>query len=422
MNAIALPAVFQNAIGLPGANDNARIALAPVVEPKRPRPPAAGRAIVQRAALGKAVAAVNRVIERRNRIPILGNVDIAASGGVLILKATDLDIVIGAAVPCGIADDFEATMPAHLLDQIMKRGGASDEVAFVATADSEAANVGWGALNYKLNCLPPDDFPVMQPHGESIVHAFKMPGRVLFDMLDGTMAAVSTEETRYYLNGVMLHVHESGNRQELRTVATDGHRLYAMAHDMPAGAWGMQNAIIPRKAVEILHAMMKGKACPAEVAVNVSATHLVVTFDNLTVVSKLVDGTFPDYQRVIPTGNERVATFDCAAMVEAVKAVTVLSSERGRAVRISFEEGFAQLTVFDPEAGHAEMILDGVSFRERGETASPIEIGLNARYLLDILADAGAGEITCELRDAGSPAIFRGARRDWFAVQMPMRI
>lgn len=392
----------------------------------------AGRATIGRDALTQAFGVIKRVVEARNTIPILSNARIEASDGIMIVTATDMDLQISVMMDAQVESAFQTTAPAHLLESILKKAAKTDEVLIVTDPENSAAvlHVG-GKARYSLATLPIADFPELQP-GE-FPHRFTMPGKQLWDMIDGTITGISTEETRYYLNGIFLHVRPAyGNEaHKLRMVTTDGHRLYRMEIDAPEGAEPgmggislndhMPGVIVPRNTIDLIYKLTKGKACPDTVEIAVSPTKVRFTFGNVEILSKLVDGTFPDYERVIPTGNENVMTFARDLMAEALQSVTLISSERGRAVKLSIAGGFCDLIVNNPDAGSATARID-CGWASAGEEAPVLEIGFNGRYLENLLDDAGAGTITVELGDAGDPAVFRGPREDWMAVLMPMRV
>lgn len=418
----------------------------PLVEPveaepetaqEAPAPSCYGEFVIGRASIGKVMAALVRVVEKRNTIPVLSHVLLHASGGVLTAITTDLDCEIAALVECSPNDEFIATVNAHTLDSILKKAAASDEVGFRVDRDGEAVSIFWGELRYRLPTISPDDFPAL-PAGE-LPHRFSLPGQEFRGMLESTARAVSKEETRYYLRGVYLHATApSGrfvgegetttwvpnNHRELRAVATDGHRLYRADMTMPDGANDMPGVIVPAHVVGLLLALTKGKgACPDAFAVAVSESKIRVSFGDLQITSKLVDGTFPEYQRVIPTGNDRMATFDAGKFVSALDSVALIASEKGRAVKFTVEDGRLGLTVNNPDAGSASMNLP-CTFQKGDAPADMLEIGFNTGYLATMMKDLAddGGEIAAAFGDCGSPAIFRSGRENFLAVLMPMRV
>lgn len=393
-------------------------------------------AVVERAPLTRAFEIVNNAVENRNTIPILSNARLQGDGSAIFITGTDLDLELTVTIPAAADSRFAVTLPAGKMRDLLKKATASDFVAFTmpevehkaATAHnpeqdvfSGPATIDFERVKYRLNALHPNDFPSFTgptPLNDPAYRAFKMTGAAFWSALDSVMSAISTEETRYYLNGIYMHVAHDG---ALRFVATDGHRLYRQDMAAPEGCDDMAGVIIPRKTVTILHKLMKGKNCPDHVEIEATATRLRFTWGDpgfyVSLQSKVIDGTFPDYERVIPTGNDKPAAFDPESMLEAIRAVSLIDHERGRAVKLSVDSGKIGLDVRNPnDSAHAEIAAD--------YSSEFIEIGFNAGYLTDAIATASPdGEaVTVTMADAGSPAIFTGSRDGWMAVLMPMRV
>lgn len=434
---IAIAAIEAANPEIADLDDEDREAIA--AERTKPIPCATGDFIIARDAIGKVISDLARVVEKRNAIPILANVLLQASGGVLVATATDLDCQLSAMVECK-PGEFEATLPAHILQDVFRRGADCDEVGFWAVEDGDRVKVKLGGrAEYRLQPLPVSDFPSMSAPAFS--HRFTMPGASLRSMLESTARAMSKEENRYYLNGVYMHAYDGltatydwsdpehprpirNARPELRVCATDGHRLYRADIELPDGADGMRGVILPRGMVELFLKLTGGKGnCPDTVDVDCSDTKVRLSFGGLELLSKLVDGTFPDYQRVVPTGNDKVATMKAADFMEALDSVTVISSERGRAVKLLVEDGRAVFSVNNPDSGSATMEIQA-TLAKYGEASPSIEIGFNADYLKTLLKDLSddGGEIMVEFGDAGSPTIFKSGREGFFAILMPMRV
>ncbi|MER9768926.1 DNA polymerase III subunit beta [Mesorhizobium sp. M0189] len=384
-------------------------------------------ALADRAALTRAFDIVANVVEKRNTIPILSNVCLTADGENLLVTGTDLDVEITVTIPAAVDSHFGMTLPGHTLKDLLKKATSSDFVGFAtAIGDSNAATVDFEKVTYRLQDLPVADFPTLDAGTPS--HSFTVPGADLVESFGGVAMAISTEETRYYLNGVYLHHVEPraidayhGDHGALRMVATDGHRLCRQDLAASEGMAGMPGVIIPRKTVALLQKLLKGKACPASVRIEIGKTDhwgtIRLMFDDVTITSKLVDGSFPDYQRVIPTQNDKPATFKAADLAEGVRAVELISSERGRAVKLTFSAGKCQLAVNNPDQGSATANV-------AADYASDVlEIGFNAKYLQDFIATAGGEEITLMLNDSGSPTLLTTPdRKGWLGVLMPMRV
>ncbi|HET7413228.1 MAG TPA: DNA polymerase III subunit beta, partial [Pararhizobium sp.] len=361
----------------------------------------------------KSLSHVHRVVERRNTIPILSNVLLKTSGAGLDMKATDLDLEITEATPAQVDQGGATTVPAHLLYDIVRKLSEGAEVELATTGDNSAMSVISGRSRFSLQCLPEADFPDLT--AGSFSHSFRLPAAELKMLIDRTQFAISTEETRYYLNGIFVHTVESDGALKLRAVATDGHRLARADVEAPAGSEGMPGIIVPRKTVGELQKLVDDQE--ATVTVEVSDAKIRFTIGGVVMTSKLIDGTFPDYQRVIPTGNDRKMTIDCEAFARAVDRVSTISSERGRAVKLSIGDGQLVLTVHNPDSGSATEEL------AVGYDSDPLEIGFNAKYLLDITTQLSGAEAVFVMADPGSPTLVHDmAGDDALYVLMPMRV
>ena len=371
------------------------------------------RVTLERSNLLKSLNHVHRVVERRNTIPILSNVLLSATDASLQLKATDLDLEVTESTAATVEQAGATTVPAHLLYDIVRKLPDGAEVMLKVDESGNSMTVMSGRSSFRLQCLPQADFPELS--AGTFTHVFSLPSDHLKGLIEKTQFAISTEETRYYLNGIYFHTHEDGGELTLRSVATDGHRLARADVEAPSGSEGMPGIIIPRKTVSELQKLVD--APDVQVTTELSDTKIRFTIGSVILTSKLIDGTFPDYQRVIPTGNDKQLVIDRQAFAQAVDRVSTISSERGRAVKLSISSGQVTLTVNNPDSGSAteEIVAD--------YDADPIEIGFNAKYLLDVAAQLSGGEARFMLADAGSPTLIHDTS-DAHAlyVLMPMRV
>jgi DNA polymerase-3 subunit beta len=365
---------------------------------------------IERGALLKSLGHVQNVVERRNTIPILSNVLLEAGSNALGLTATDMDLTIIERVPVSVGTGGAATVPAHTLHDIVRKLPEGSQVEIDGGGEGGQATIRAGRSKFSLPTLPREDFPATA--GGELPHRFSLAAKDLRGLIDRSRFAISTEETRYYLNGIYLHVAEE---KVLRAVATDGHRLARVEMEVPKGAAGMPGVIVPRKTVGELRKLIDETEEPIEVAL--SETRIRFAFDSVTLSSKLIDGNFPDYQRVIPTGNDKSMTVDRRMFAEAVDRVSTIASEKSRAIKLSLKKNSMILSASSPENGSASEEL------EVGYGGNPIEIGFNARYLLDITAQLQGSEAEFKLADAASPTLL-GDAADASAlyVLMPMRV
>lgn len=368
---------------------------------------------VERAAFLAALLRARHAVERRQTVPILANVLLRAEGGRLSLTATDLDIEIEDSLPAECTQEGETTLPAHTLREIVSRLPEGAQIRLDLSADKGTAVLRAGRSRFSLQALPAVDFPSLHRVEEGA--SFEVSGRALADVLELVRFAISTEETRYYLCGIYLH-RDPENAGKLRLVATDGHRL-SLASLAVADVPEFSGVIIPRKAVEELSRMAQA-ADKAPLALQISGAKLAATFGQARIATKLIDGTFPDYGRVIPMGNDKVATVQAEELLSAVDRVSTVSAEKGGAVKFSFSSTRLELEVTNPEAGSASEEI------EVAYAADDITIGFNGRYVMDVLsATAKTGPIEIVLNDPGSPTIFRRPEaNDALCVLMPMRV
>ncbi len=371
------------------------------------------RLITERGVLFKALNHVTSVVERRNTIPILSNVLLEAKGDALKLTATDLDVEVVESIAAEVSQEGGTTVAAHIIHDIVRKLPDGAQIEFSRGPDEGRMALTSGHAKFALQVLPPSDFPDLSAGDMS--HAFDIGARDLKRLIEKARFAISTEETRYYLNGIYLHEVAGEGSSLLRAVATDGHRLAQVEIDLPKGAKDIPGVIVPRKTVQEIHKILEEE--DESVHVELSATKIRFACGAIQLTSKLIDGTFPDYGRVIPEGNDKEMRVSNAEFAHAVDRVSTLSSEKGRAVKLNISDGKLVLSVNNPDSGSATEELD-VDYK--GE---PIEIGFNARYLLDISGQLESDTARFLLADAGSPTMVRdSSESSAIYVLMPMRV
>ena len=368
-----------------------------------------------RATLLKALAHIQSVAEKRNTIPILANVLIAVRGGRLSLTATDMEIAIVEEVAANAGREGSTTAPAAVLFEIVRKLPDGAEVELDQAGGDAPLALRAGRYATSLNVLAVDDFPSMT--AGSLPHRFRIPSVVLRGLIDRSRFAISTEETRYYLNGIYLHTAKGDAGDMLRAVATDGHRLARVETELPAGAAGMPGVIVPRKTIAELRKLLDEAGEDVEVAL--SDTRIQFTVGTVMLTSKLIDGTFPEYDRVIPRDNDKVLRVGKRDFADAVARVSAISQERSRPVKLSLERHLLTLSAASPDQGTAKEELDEgrVSY-----DSSPIEIGFQARYLNDI-TDQIDKNVEFVFSDSAAPTVVRDVDSpSALYVLMPMRV
>ena len=374
------------------------------------------KATIERATLLRCLSHVQSVVERRNTIPILSNVLIEASAdGTVKVMATDLDLqVIESMQAVSVVNPGAITVSAHLLFDIARKLPEGSQVGLETTENRMTVKAG--RSRFQLPTLPRDDFPVIV-EGD-LPTSFELPAKTLAELIDRTRFAISTEETRYYLNGIFLHVSDE-DQPVLKAAATDGHRLARYTIPRPDGAEGMPDVIVPRKAVAELRKLLD-ESLDGNVEVDLSASKIRFTLGGeggVVLTSKLIDGTFPDYSRVIPTGNDKLLKLDPKSFFEGVDRVATIATEKTRAVKMGLEPDKVTLSVTSPDNGTAAEEVPA-DYKSDG-----FEIGFNANYLKDILQQIEGDTVELHLADPGAPTLIRKDEKSpALYVLMPMRV
>ena len=368
---------------------------------------------IERSILLKAVSQAQSVVERRNTIPILANVFIEAGKDHVKFRATDLDIEILDKVPAKIERSGATTVSAVTLHDIIRKLPDGALVTLFDDAAKGRLTVEAARSVFSLATLPKEDFPIMA--SSEYDTNFSASTQLLRRLFDKTKFAISTEETRYYLNGVYLHVADTDSGQVIRCVATDGHRLARVDAELPEGAGNFPGVIVPRKTVIELRKLLDDD--DIQIAVSVSETKIRFATPEISLTSKVIDGTFPDYARVIPKGNTRKLEVDANEFAKAVDRVATVSSERSRAVKLSLAEDLLILSVNSPDSGTAEEELV-VAYGD-----DKLDIGFNAKYLLEIASQVDRENAVFLFNSSGDPTLMReGNDTSAIYVVMPMRV
>lgn len=364
-----------------------------------------------RATLLRALAHIQSVAEKRNTIPILANVLIEARDGKLRLTATDMEIAVEEESDASVEREGRTTAPAATLYEIVRRLPDGSTVELDHPGGDAALALRAGRYATSLNVLPVEDFPNMT--AGKLPCQFVLAPDILRDLIDRTRFAISTEETRYYLNGIFLH-HGGG---KLRAAATDGHRLARVETDLPEGAAEIPGVIIPRKTVGEIRKLLDEGSVPVRIAL--SDTRIRFEVGPVRLTSKLIDGTFPDYERVIPQDNDKILHVGRKEFSDAVARVAAISQERSRPVKMSLSPNVLVLSAASPDQGTASETLDD---GRATYDAEPLEIGFQARYLNDI-TDHIKETVEFRFADGSAPTVVQDtADGSALYVLMPMRV
>lgn len=368
---------------------------------------------IDRSALLRSLNHVQSAVERRNTIPILANVLLKAEGNALKLCTTDMDLEINEQVAATVSEAGAATAPALTLYDIVRKLPEEMKIEIQTNPDQTLMTVKAGKSEFKLGCLPTADFPQLST--DELEVQFSIPAAELRSLVDKTRFAISTEETRYYLNGIFFHALQVENVWLLRAVATDGHRLARFEMPLPQGAEQIPNIIVPRKTISELRKLIDEAA--DTIRVSVSETKIRFAFDHIVLTSKLIDGTFPDYERVIPANNDKVMEIDPKALASAVDRVSTISTDKTRAIKLHVNGKTLVLSANSPESGSASEEIE-VQF-----DASSLEIGFNSKYLLDIANQIEGTGVRLRMADGSTATIIEDlGDQSSLYVLMPMRV
>lgn len=353
------------------------------------------------------------IVEKRNTIPVLSNVRIEALDDGISFKATDMDTEITEMADAKITEKGATTAPAHMLYDIVRKLSDGSQVELIYPDDKGQITIVSGRSKFSLSTIAVEDFPVIS--GDKLPTSFVMAKDELKDVIDRTQFAMSTEETRYYLNGLFMHAKTDGKAEVLRIVATDGHRLACVESPLPKGAKDLKGVIIPRKTVTEIRKLLDDNSVE-NVKIEVSENKVRFSITDITLTSKLIDGTYPDYERVIPTDNDKSLELDVKALSAAVDRVSVVA-ERTRAIKMLTNPNKVTIVTSSPDLGSASEDLEAQYDHES------LEIGYNFRYLLDILAEIKGESVKISFADASSPSVIHDtADASAIYVLMPMRI
>ena len=364
----------------------------------------------------KALNHIHGIVEVRHTLPILSNIVLSAENNELSLSSTNLDIFCSDKIDAEIVNSGEISVPAITFFEIVKRlPSGSDVILSMGDEDTELI-LKCGRSKFNLSTLRTEDFPILSD--KDLSTNFVISADELSRMIDKTKFAISNEETRYYLNGIFFHKAERNSIQFLRAVATDGHRLAQYDIPLPQGAGEITGIIIPKKTVFELRKVLDD--ADGDVSVSLNENKIKFSFNNLKIISKVIDGTFPDYTKVIPQNNDKKFKTNNSELknaIDRVSAVAINEETKSKAIKLTIENNKLNLSVESQSKGSAKEEIDISYSNEK------VDIGFNSRYLLDICNEVDGDEIDVNLLDSISPAIILDKTdENLFFVLMPMRI
>ena len=362
----------------------------------------------------RAVSHAQGVVERRNTLPVLSNILIDARDSTLRITATDTDLEIVETVPdAQISAPGAAMADARMLHEIVRKAPDGCQIEIEHDEKNDNLTLSQGRSRFQLRSLSSADFPAFSD--EELPHRFVIQANELRRLINKTRFIIPNEETRHYINGMYLHRKEGDGTPMLRAAATDGHRLACISLPLPSGAEKMPGIIIPRKTIQELQKLLEG--VEDDVTFSASENKCRFDLDGVILTSKLIEGTFPDYERVIPSDNDRQLSVNGRAFCEAVDRVSTITSEKSRAVKLALESNLLRVSASNHEGEDAQEDIAA------NYSAEDMEIGFNGGYLLDISGACDGEDASFALKDAGSPAIIRDSEDEGVLyILMPMRI
>ncbi len=358
----------------------------------------------------KALAHGHKVVEKHTTVPILSHTLLKAEENAVSMTSTDLEMSLVEKIESTVDVPGTIAVPTHMLHDIVRKLPATADLTVHYDAETGQAEIVCGKIDFRIPCLPPEDFPAIKQ--EDLPHSFELPSPVLKDLLNKTRFAMSNEETRYYLNGVHFHIKDG---KEMRVVATDGHRLAQTSIGIPQGAEDMPGIILSRKTVNELIRLLQ--ETNENVQISTSDTQATFSVGDIFLSTRLIDGTFPDYEAVVPAANDRMIQVDVQEFSSAIDRVSTVSSEKERGIRLSVERGKMTLKAVSNENGSG---LEEILVDYEGD---PLEIGFNAAYLMDVADQMPGGTAQFALKDTATAALIQDPQENSsIYVVMPMRV
>lgn len=359
----------------------------------------------------KGLQLVQGVVERRSTMPILSNVLLEAKEKALIVTGTDLEVGVNGELPATTLREGRVAVHARGLYDVVKE--LPDEPVTLGVDTNNWVEISCGRSRFRLAGLAPEEFPALPKKSDGT--SLKLDCSTLSHMIEKTSFAMSTDETRYNLNGILFQCSGEGGKSLLRMVATDGHRLSCIEKPLENGSQATKAVIVPRKGVQELKRLLDGGDGTFELWID--AKHAIATREHTSLTIRLIDGQFPPYQQVIPKQCKRTLSVPREAMAQAVKRVSAMTTERSRGMKFSISPKNLEISSTNPDFGEAREELEATY------QGDPFVVGFNARYMLDALLALEDDKVVFQLGDDTAPCLLKSeADRGFTHVLMPMRL
>ena len=364
---------------------------------------------VEKNILLRSLSHVQSIVEKRNTLQILSNILIEAKENSLILSATDMDISITDKINCNILEEGSTTVSAHTLYDIIRKLHDTSEIEIFSN-DGKLMSLRSGQSKFSLGCLPKDEFPIIEIN--NLENELKINSQKFLKLIDKTRFAVSNEETRYFLNGVYFHKKKD---KKLTLVATDGHRLAKFDFNFDEDSNEMPGVIIPKKTINELYKLLTDYE--GEIKINLDSNKIVFFIGELILISKLIDGSFPDYKRVIPADNKSILKVNRLNFSLAVDRVSTITNEKSPIIKFKLLKDMINMSSANNESG---MATEDLAVNYSGDE---IEIGFNSKYILEMINNLEDEQISLCFKDSSSPVTaIEESNSDLIYVLMPMRV
>jgi len=360
----------------------------------------------------KSLSHLHGIVDKKNSLPVLSNILIEAKNNFLTLSSTDMDISIVEKLNCNVLEDGATTINSQILYDIVRKLDDNSEVELISN-DAKILSLRASGSKFSLACLPKEDFPIIEQNNEGI--NIKINSKILYKLIDKTKFAISNEETRYFLNGLYFNITSENNKTLITLVGTDGHRLSKFSHEIDQHVDQMTGVIIPKKTINELSKLLSD--LDKEIEIIISSNKIIFLINELVFISKLIDGTFPDYKRVIPIDNNNVIEIGREKLLSAVDRVSTIANDKSPVVKFKLLKNILNLNTINNDNSTA---TEDLSFNYEGDQ---FEIGFNSKYIMDIVNNLEDEMITLKFKNGSSPIIAQEkSNSNLIYVLMPMRV
>ena len=360
----------------------------------------------------KTLSHLQGIVDKKNSLPILSNILIEAKGNKLTLSSTDMDISIIEQIDCNVIEDGSTTINSQILYDIVRKIDDNSEIEIISN-DGKLLTLRADGSRFSLACLPKEDFPIIDQNNSGIT--IKINSKIIFKLIDKTKFAISNEETRYFLNGLYFNITKEQNQSIVTLVGTDGHRLAKFSHSIKENIDHVSGVIIPKKTIYELSKLLSEKN--QDVLISISSNKIVFTIGDIIFISKLIDGSFPDYKRVIPENNSNILKINRETLLSAVDRVSTIANEKSPVIKFKLLQNVLNLNTINNESSTAS---EDLKVNYNGDD---IEIGFNSKYIMDIVNNLEDEDISINLKDNSSPIIaLENSNSNLVYVLMPMRV